>query len=206
MVAYQPFIDDPAHINELEGQRFIVLCVPVTISTSYREFQEDLRERLRGLPISYPARAHVTLCGFAAGTSMLHVQRLVGSWALGIRPLRIEVAGLSWFPSPFQIVIVEVRKTPALFAALADLRTVAEKKRLNVSTVMPVDKWRFHMSLAYCSRLSEAEWRNVMRLVETLNARPMYDDVTAAEIVAFDNGQEYSGGTYALGPEEIRTS
>jgi hypothetical protein len=36
-----------------------------------------------------------------------------------------------------------------------------------------------------------------MRLVEMLDAHSLYDDVTAVEVVAFENGQEYSGGKFA---------
>ena len=199
MTPYEPFLDDPAHIAELNGQRFVVLRAPVAFSTSYREIQDGFRRRLQGLPVSYPARAHLTLCGFAAGTPLIDVQKLVRSWAVGVPTLHIEVGGLGWFPPPFQIVIIEVRKTPALFAALSRLRALAEEKHLSVSTVVPVEQWRFHMSVAYCSQLREAEWRDVLTFVQASKARQVHDDLNAAEVVAFDDGQEYSGGTFGLG-------
>ena len=200
MTAYEPFIDDPTHIAELEGQRFVVLRAPAALSSSYRAIQDRFRERLQGLAVSYPAHPHVTLCGFAAGTPLEAVNTLVRSWAVAVPPLRIEVAGLGWFPTPFQIVICEVRKTPALSAALASLRALAEKERLSVSTVVPVEQWRFHMSVAYCSRLPEEEWRDFMAFVQASQARHVHDQVNAAEVVAFDGGQEYSGATVRLGP------
>jgi hypothetical protein len=133
---------------------------------------------------------------------LLGVQELVRTWALRASPLRIEIERVSWFPPPFQIVLVEVRKTPALFSALADLRGQAEQRRLVLSTDMPVEKWRFHMSVAYCSDLGEAEWQEVIRLAETLRAPAVHDDVGVVEVVAFDDGREYSGGAYALGAYE----
>jgi hypothetical protein len=127
------------------------------------------------------------------------VQELVRSWALAVPPLRIEIARVSAFPSPFQIVIVEVRKAPTLFAALAGLRARAEDERLTVSTVMPVERWTFHMSVAYCSKLEATAWQEVMQLAETFQVPTVHEDVSVAEVVAFDEGREYSGGMYALG-------
>jgi 2'-5' RNA ligase len=203
MTLYEAFIEDPAHIAELDGQRFVVLRAPVGLSTSFREIQDRVRERLQGLPVSYPARAHVTLCGFAAGTPLVDVEKLVRSWAVAVPPLRIELAGLGWFPPPFQIVICEVRKTPALVVALTGLRALAEGASLRVSTVVPLEQWRFHMSVAYCSRLPEAEWLDIVAFVQTSEARHAQDEVKAAEIVAFDNGHEYSGGSIGLGTAEF---
>jgi 2'-5' RNA ligase len=199
MIPYQPFIDDPVHIKALDRQRFVVLRAPLTVSVVYSQIQKTIRERLRGLPVSYPARAHVTLCGFAAGTSLHAVQELVRSWALAVPPLRIELARVSAFPSPFQIVIVEVRKTPALFSALAGLRARAQDERLTISTVMPVEKWTFHISVAYCSQLEATAWQEITQLAEMFQVPAVHDDVSVAEVVAFDEGREYSGGMYALG-------
>ena len=199
MIPYQPFIDDPVHLKALDRQRFVVLRAPRTVRVAYSQIQRTFRERLRGLSVSYPARAHVTLCGFAAGTSLHAVQELVRSWARAVPPLRIELARVSTFPSPFQIVIVEVRKTPALFAALAGLRARAEDERLTVSTVMPVERWTFHMSVAYCSQLEATAWQEVTQLAETCQVPAVHDDESVVEVVAFDECREYSGGMYALG-------
>lgn len=202
---YQPFIDDPSHIRALNQQRFVVLRTPA-LSAAYAQVQESLRERLRGLPVSYPARGHVTLCGFAAGTSLGAVQELVRSWAMAVPRLRVETVRVSSFPSPFQTVIVEVRKTQALFSALADLRARAEHGRFTVSTIMPVEQWTFHMSVAYCSRLDALTWRDVTQFAEALQVASIHDDLNTAEVVAFDEGREYSGGVYAFGATAAETN
>jgi 2'-5' RNA ligase len=199
MAPYLPFIDDPVHIDTLDRQRFIVLRAPVSVSAVYGRIQRTFRDRLRGLPVSYPARAHVTLCGFDAGTSLNAVQELARSWAVTVPPLRIEVERVSSFPAPFQIVIVEVRRVPALFSALANLRARAVDGRLAVSTVVPVEKWTFHMSVAYCSRLSEAAWQELAHFAEAVPVPAVHDNVSVAEVVAFDEGREHSGGVFALG-------
>src|SRR5438046_1165633 len=197
-MTYEPFIEDPTHIKILSGQRFVVLRAPVAVSAPYRQVQSALRERLRGEPVSYPARAHVTLCGLAAGTPLHAVQELVRGWSAHVSPLRIEIERVSWFPPPFQIVIVEVRRTPALVSAFADLRTQAEEQGLVVSTVLPVEQWRFHMSVVYCAALSEPAWQEVARLAEVLRLPPAQDEVGVVEVAAFDDGREYAGGVYPL--------
>lgn len=196
---YQPFIDHPDHIAALNGQRFVVIRAPFFVNAAYRGVQDVLRDRFRGQPVSFPAYGHVTLCGLAAGASLEAVQALVRDWAIGASPFHIEIERVTWFPPPFQIPIVEVRKTPALSSALTDLRSRAEQAGLVVSTVVPVEAWRFHMSLAYCSQLSEAVWQDVIQLTSTLSVPRAQGDAAMVEVAAFDGGEEYSGGEYALG-------
>jgi hypothetical protein len=88
---YQPFIEDPRHLRELDGQRFVVLRVPQAASRTYGQLQETVRQRLSGLPVSFPARAHVTLCGFATGTALDVVREVVRAWAHSVAPLVIEI-------------------------------------------------------------------------------------------------------------------
>ena len=83
--------------------------------------------------------------------------------------------------------------------ALLDIDTQTEQ--LDVSTNMPVDRWIFHMSVAYCSELSLSDWHELASAVETLHVPPMQCTVEATEVVAFDDGREYSGGTYRLGAQ-----
>ena len=133
------------------------------------------------------------------GTLLQAVQDLARPWAMAVPRLRIEAVRVSSFPSTFQIVIVEVRKTRALFEALAALRSGAEEERLAVSTVLPVEEWTFHMSVAYCAHLDASAWQDVTQFAEVIRVPLVHDDVNVAEIVAFDEGREYSGGVYPLG-------
>jgi len=199
--AYQPFIDNPGHIRTLERQRFVVLRPLPAVTKIHREVQRTLRQKLATLPVSYPAQAHVTLCGFAAGAELGSVQDLVRRWARSVPPLIIEVERVTSFPPPFQVVVVQVRRTPELSAALAGLRQRAQTERFDVSTNMPVDRWIFHMSVAYCSELSLSDWHELASAVETLHVPPMQCTVESTEVVAFDDGREYSGGTYRLGAQ-----
>jgi len=198
MYQYQPFIEDPQHRTELDRQRFVVLRMPSAVTGIYEQVQEAVRHRVSALPVSYPARAHVTLCGFAAGAALAAVQEVVGSWARAMPSLLIDLERVSTFPSPFQIVMVQVRTTPELFTALASLRQRAGQRGLVLSTVVPAEQWIFHMSVAYCSGLTAEAWHDVRQFVETLRAPSATCVVGEAEVVAFDEGREYSGGVFSF--------
>ncbi len=205
MSDHLPFIDDPAHVALLEGQRYLVLRPYGEVSSAHAAVQSLVRARLPGLPVSYPARAHVTLQGFPNSTSLEHVQTFAASWAAGVPPLRIEVERLSVFPAPFKTVIIQVRKTPHLFRALSSARELAKRRGLPerpAGSVPSVDEWIFHMSVAYCSQLSDDDWSRVPSFIETLGVPSVACVVPYAELAAFDHGREYSGGLYPLsGPQ-----
>jgi 2'-5' RNA ligase len=195
---YRPFITDPEHIARLEGQPFVVLRPAGAIEEIYAQVQGVVKVRLAGLPVSYPAQPHVTLTGFPKGTPLASVRDLVAQWASTISDVQIEAERVSFFPAPFQIVIVQVRKTAALFHALASLRERATRRDFgDVLTTPPAD-WIFHMSVAYCASLSESAWAEVMRLIEAMEMSDARCVVTEVEIVAFDGGREYSGGVFEL--------
>jgi 2'-5' RNA ligase len=195
---YRPFIDDPAHIALLEGQRYVVLRPNGAVQDAYTQVRERVQDQLAGLEVSYPAQPHVTLAGFGKGTSLAAVRELVANWAPTVPPLRLVVEKLGVFPSPFQIIIVRVQRTPELSEALTTLREQAGQHRLvDVATVQPSD-WIFHMSVAYCSALSAAAWTDVAAWVETVSVAAAECTVTDVEIVAIDNGQEYSAGLLSL--------
>jgi 2'-5' RNA ligase len=181
---------------------FVVLRIPPAATGTYSNIQNALRHRLSALPVSFPARAHVTLCGFAAGTSLAAVREVVGSWASSSSRLLIDVERVSTFPPPFQIVMVQVRKTAELARALTSLRQRAEERGLVLSSLVPSDQWIFHMTVAYCSGLSAPVWQELARLVETFQAAPERCVMSEAEVVAFDDGREYSGGVFSLDATE----
>jgi 2'-5' RNA ligase len=195
---YRPFIDDPAHIALLEGQRYVVLRAKGALHDFYTQVRERVQDKLNGLQVWYPAQPHVTLGGFGQGTSLAAVRELVANWAPTVAPLRLEVDALGVFPSPFQIIIARVRRTPELGEALTTLREQAgQHKLVDAATIQPSD-WIFHMSVAYCSALSAAAWADVAAWVETVPVTTAACTVTDVEIVAIDEGQEYSGGVLSL--------
>ncbi len=195
---YQPFIEDPGHLSRLEGQQYVVLRAASPVTNVWTRVQEIARVRLFGLPVSYPAQPHVTLAGFARGAPRHEVQEVVDAWSSTVAPLRLAVERIASFPVPFKVVIAQVRKTPELFDAMASLRGLATERQLPTTLVTPVDEWIFHLSVAYCRRLSAEAWDDVTAFLNTLEA-PVVDCVVGkAELVVYDEGQEQSGGIYGL--------
>ena len=195
---YENFVDDPEHITALEGERFVVMRPELALRKCHGQAQDTLRQRLAGLPASFPACAHVTLAGFPAGTPLEAVQDLVAGWVCGVHPLRISVERAASFPAPFQIAVLQVRKTEALFAALLEIRQLAEQRGLKGFAGIPAEEWTFHMSLAYCPNLSADEWASVVQFMEAMRVPKVSAMQRTVEIVAFDGGSERSGGVYSL--------
>lgn len=195
---YRPFIDDPAHLALLEGQRYVVLRAAGAVRDAYAQVQRTVREKLAGLSVSYPAHPHVTLAGLAQGTAVDAVRELVAEWAPSVAPVHLDVERVNAFPTPFQIAFVQIRKTPELERAMSSLRERAQRHGLtDVARIAPAD-WVFHMSVAYCSSLSAASWGEVTPWLDGLVAPLAQCVVSEAEIVAFDDGREWGAGVVAL--------
>lgn len=198
---HRPLMNDPAHIALLDGQRYVVLRPVGAVREEYSRLQRKVMERLTGLQVSFPAHPHVTLLGLAKGTAVETVRELVAEWSPMAPPQRLEIESVGVFPSPFQIVIVRVRKTPDLVCALTSLRDLARQRGLpDLATIPPAD-WVFHLSVAYCSEVSSTAWARIVPWVETLAVPTAHCVVTKAYIAAFDGGKESSGGVVDLGGE-----
>lgn len=198
MSLYRPFIDDPNDIARFEGQRFVVLRATGAVPDVHCHVRSLLKEQLAHRDVSYPAQAHVTLTGFPKGAQLERIRDLVAQWAHSVAPLRLEVERAGYFPAPFQIVILQIRKTTELFEALASLRARAKQRELGDAGLVPAADWIFHMSVAYCSSLSSPAWAAVTQFVDGLTVPAVQCVVGEVEIVAFDNSQEYSGGVVEL--------
>lgn len=198
---YRPFVDDPQALARYAGQRYVVLRVVGDPELRYREVQAQLRERLQDPSIMFPAAPHLTLAGYKQGTAAGHLANVVANWAATIQPLAVEVGEpVSWFPAPFQVIILPVLHTPALFNALVAIRDAGARAGLPLATVTPPENWTFHLTLATCGRLESSAWTEAQRIARTCEVRgPTRAVVTAAELVVFDNGTESSGGSFPLG-------
>jgi hypothetical protein len=197
-MTYEPFIDDLEHIRAVDRQRFVVLRPNAFLTQLHKRLQELLRERFGDESISYAAQAHVTLGGFAAGTDLREVQDLVESWSLTVAPLRITVEAVACVPTPHQIVILRVAKTPELLAAVSQLQSSANRANLKIdATISPLD-WVFHMSVGYCTHLNGSAWNDVETFVDEWKVSGASCVVNDVEVAAFDDEREYSGGVYAL--------
>jgi 2'-5' RNA ligase len=196
--SYRPFIDDPRDVARFEGQRFVVLRAIGAVQDLHGHVRSLLEAHLPPGETSGPTEGHVTLAGFPKGTALEPIRDVVAQWAQSVAPLRLEIEKPSYFPAPFQVAMLQIRKTPELVAALTSLRTRARARGLGDDGTVPPSEWVFHMSLAYCSSLSSAAWAALTHVVDGLPVHPAECLVSDAEIVAFDGGREYSGGIVEL--------
>ena len=195
----RPFIDDPNDIARFEGQRFVVLRATGSVPDVHGYLRSLIKEQVASGAVSYPAEAHVTLAGFPTGAPLESIRDLVAQWARSVPPLRLEVEGAGYFPAPFQVVMLRVRRTTELVDALSSLRARAEERELgDPSATVPAADWIFHMSVAYCSSLSGPAWAAVTQFVDGIQLAAAQCVVGEAEIVAFDDNHEYSGGIVEL--------
>jgi len=195
---YRPFIDDPRDIARFDGRRYVVLRPNGALPDVHGRLRSLLEPHLARGDASFPAHAHVTLSGFPKGTPLESVRDVVAQWARSVDPLRLEIERAGYFPAPFQIVMLQIRKTTELAAAMASLRARAKQRGLDDEGSIPASDWIFHMSLAYCSSLRSPEWAVLTEFVDGVSVPAAHCVVGDVEIVAFDNGQEYSGGSFEL--------
>jgi hypothetical protein len=198
---YRPFIDNPRALASYAGQRYVVLRVVGDPALRYREIQAQLRVKLGDSSIMFPAVPHVTLAGYKPGTDKGILASVVATWAATIEPLHVEVGEpVACFPPPFQVIILPVRHTEALFGALVAIRDAGARAGFPLATVTPPENWRFHLTLAVCNRLESSAWTEAQRIAEACEVRgAAHSVVQAAELVVFDKGAESSGGRFALG-------
>jgi hypothetical protein len=196
-MSYQAILEDPIQIASLSGQRFVVLRAPAAVAAPWSVLQQTLRRELTGA-VFYPATAHLTLTGFVAGTSLDALVSVVRDWAEDTPPLRFDAEAIDTFPSPAQVVSVRVRKTPELVAALGTLRDRAAAAGLTVSSTIPLDDWVPRMSLVYAGRLDVSGWQTVLDATQSREWPVVGDEVAAVEVLAFDDGEERTGGAFTL--------
>ena len=201
MDPYRPFIDDPQALARYAGHRYVVLRVVGDPARRYREVQARLRAKLGDPSIVFPSVPHVTLAGYKPGTDEKRLASVVATWAATVEPLDLEVGEpVSWFPPPFQVIILPVRRTQSLFDALVRIRDAGARAGFPLATLTPPENWTFHLTLATCTDLESSAWIEAQRSARGCEVRgPASSVAKAAELVVFDNATESSGGSFPLG-------
>ena len=153
----------------------------------------------------FPAVPHVTLAGYKSGTDGERLASVVATWAATIKPLDLEVGEpVSWFPPPFQVIILPVRRTQALFSALVAIRDAGARAGFPLATITAPENWTFHLTLATCTGLESSAWKEAQRIAGACEVRgPARSVAKAAELVVYDHGMESSGGSFPLGRSHV---
>ena len=168
------------------------------VADAHRHVCDLLKEQLAHQDVLVLTDAHVTLAGFPKGADLESIRHLVAEWARSVASLKLEVEKAGCFPAPYQIVMLQIRKTEALRDALVSLRARAKERGLGDPGLVQAADWIFHMSVAYCSSLGSSSWTAVTKVVDGLPVPAAQCVVERVEIVAIDNGLEYSAGVFDL--------
>jgi hypothetical protein len=192
----RPFITDPRHQAAVAGSAWLVLRPGPDLEAAFEQFQEVLRKELAGEDVSFPG-PHVSIQGFDTEDERALVA-VVDEWAMATPPLSIRTLRLAGFPAPDQTAVIEIEEDPQLRSALLNLRELSVTEGLSVISEIDPEDWTFHLSVAYCSAISAAKWKELMQLASATEVPRIRCTVPDAELVAFDGGQERLVRTFPL--------
>jgi hypothetical protein len=188
-MTYPAFMTDPAQLAGLNGQQYLVLR-PVREVASF--YVSERRVVHGSLPreVPSPHTGHVTLRGFAEPHRHAELVDVVTQWANDQEPIVVEAEALGGFPPPFSVLIARVTRTSSLVGAYDRLTTLLDVTDLRRIGELPLADWVFHMSLAYCGGLDEAEWASALdRISRSVADRPR-EVLSQAELVWYEEDVE----------------
>jgi CubicO group peptidase (beta-lactamase class C family)/2'-5' RNA ligase len=189
-----PVIPDPP--PDVAGTAYVVLRPGGLLAERFADLQADVTKRLHGVSARGPA-PHVTLKAF--GTSERPVVEnvvpsivdVVRAWATMTPPLRIRAEATDAFDEE-TVPVVRVSATPALRAALVDLRRRCADAGLpaGYSDVHGAAGWIFHLSLAYPAGLDDRRWRDLTAWLRAQEVPADESVVGGADLLMYDGGPE----------------
>lgn len=185
----RPIITDERFIAAVRGEQYAVLAPPREVLEAYDEVQLAIRTRLSGLDVVYP-RAHLTLASFARGTEPREAQAAVDRWSRRASPLLLRLDGLGTFGPPHGVLFAAVAKTLELGRAYATLRRESRSRGLAAvggegGDIQP-ERWRPHLTLAYCGRLDAEGWERAAEAVREGHLPARAGTSAEVELVSYD--------------------
>lgn len=199
---------DPALLASLEGQQYLVLRPVGVVSEFYEAEQAALRSALSD-SVTYPNAGHVTLRGFHEPNRVQELKTTILEWATAQPPVELRVEAVDGFPPPFQILISRLDRTPSLVDAYAQLTAALDATSFTRIGELPLEQWTFHLSLLYCSTLTEDEWRAAHAGASRTVNPPVCEVVSEAEYVWYEDGLEHSEaialGGFSVVPGGVNT-
>ncbi len=190
-MAVEAFMTDPDQLASLNGQQYVVLRPSQAVLRFYDVEKQALGTKL-SRTVPSPHTGHVTLRGFAESDRVPEVEEAVRAWAKRQEPILLEVEGIDGFPPPFSVVIARLARTSELVGAYGSLTTLLDETDLVRIGELPLDQWVFHMSLAYCSGLSEADWVALLALAKREVFRGPSETISEVEFVWYEDSVEHS--------------
>lgn len=183
------FMTDPALLDSLEGQQYLVLRPHGQIESFWDATSDDLRQSIPQA-VSHPNTGHVTLRGFFEPDRVEELKDALAAWAHSQPPIELTVDAVDGFPSPFQIVIARLSRTPSLVAAYASLTSLLDSTAFHRIGELPLDEWVFHLSLIYAGSLEGSSWTALHERSRRSLAPQPTEVMTSADFVWYANGTE----------------
>lgn len=183
------FMTDPELLASLEGQQYLVLRPTGPVGEFYRAEQTSLKRRLPAAT-AHPNAGHVTLRGFYEPLRVQELKDVIRAWARQQAPIEVSVEAVDGFPTPFQILIARLHRTPSLVDAYRSLSAALDATDFRRIGELPLDEWIFHMSLAYCPALSSDDWQETQAKYSRETKERPSEVLTEAEFVWYQNGSE----------------
>lgn len=179
----------PAQLASLEGQQYLVLRPTRAVSDVYRAEQ---RSALGRLDAPHPHTEHVTLRAFHEPERRDEVLALIREWAATQRPIEVVAEAVDVFPTPWQVVILRLSRTPTIVSAYATLSDTLEGTDFRRLDERSTDDWTFHLSVIYARTLAPAAWTELSHASRrSLSSRPS-ETVSDVEFVWYQDGAEHS--------------
>lgn len=185
------FMTDPALLESLNGQQYLVLRPSGRVAEFYDAEQASLKA---GLPdsISHPHTGHVTLRGFHEPTRVQDLRDAVAVWAGKQAPIEVRVDAVDGFPAPFQILVARLQRSATLVEGYVGLTAALDETDFQRIGELPLEQWIFHMSLVYCGTLGVSDWQKVYtKCARDVESRPR-EELAEVEFVWYENGVEHA--------------
>lgn len=179
----------PEQLASLEGQQYLVLRPTSVVADRYRAEQ---RTALARADVPHPHTGHVTLRGFFEPERREELTVLLRRWAATQPPIEVVAEAVDAFPTPWQIIIIRLSRTPTLVSAYARLTEELDRTDFRRLGELPLEEWTFHLSVAYAKTLEPAAWTTLSHMSRrSIGGRPS-ETIGEAELVWYEGGVEHS--------------
>ncbi|HEY8589970.1 MAG TPA: 2'-5' RNA ligase family protein [Naasia sp.] len=188
---------DPELLAALSGQQYLMLRPTGAVAAEFERVAAAVRE-IAPDGVSFPGAPHVTLGGFAVPDRLEELRDCVSDWAAGSAPLRVAIEALTVSSSPHRVVVLRVRRTAELMAAMTAVREKARQAGLiELDDGIAPERWVFHLSVAYGRGVADEDWDRFATEVAQLPVGPLEEEISEAELAVY--GRHEHRGVFPLG-------
>lgn len=184
-----PYMTEPALLDSLRGQQYVVLRPRAEVADFYAREQSTVLTQVPSLP--HPNSGHVTLRGFFEPERVDALNARIRSWAAVTPAIELQVEAIDGFPPPFQVAIARLARKHSLVNAYASLTEVLDQSDFRRIGELPIDEWVFHLSVAYASELDGSDWDALLSGCQREIVPAPVELVASVDYVWYDDDGEH---------------